>query len=116
MSRIAGVNIPPHKHIVIGLQQIFGIGHTRAKNICALANVAEDIKVRDLSDAELEALRVETIKFDIEGDLRREISMNIKEKMDMGCYEGIRHRHGLPMRGQRTKTNASTRKKRKKKK
>ena len=116
MSRIAGVNIPPHKHVVIGLREIFGIGKTRAKQICAAANVAESSKVHDLTDAELEALRVETVKYDIEGELRRTVSMNIKEKMDMGCYEGIRHRHGLPLNGQRTKTNARTRKGRRKKK
>lgn len=116
MSRIAGVNIPPQKHIVIGLQAIYGIGISRAKKICAAANVAESAKSIDLTDAELEALRVETVKYDIEGELRREVSMNIKEKMDMGSYEGHRHRHGLPLRGQRTSTNARTRKKRRKKK
>lgn len=116
MSRIAGVNIPPQKHIVIGLQDIYGIGQTRARKICAAANVAESSKSIDLTDAELESLRVETVKFNIEGELRREVSMNIKEKMDMGSYQGNRHRHGLPMHGQRTKTNASTRKRRRKKK
>lgn len=115
MSRIAGVNIPSHKHIVIGLQSIFGIGPTRAKLICAQANVAESSKVTDLTDAELESLRVETMKYEIEGELRRTISINIKEKLDMGCYQGIRHRRGLPLRGQRTSTNARTRKRRKKK-
>lgn len=110
MARIAGVNIPVQKHTVIGLTAIFGVGRTRAEQICAAANVAEDIKVKDLTEEQLEALRAEVDKFDVEGDLRREVSMNIKRLMDLGCYRGIRHRNHLPLRGQRTKTNARTRK------
>lgn len=110
MARIAGVNIPVNKHIVIGLQAVFGVGATRAKSICESANVAPDTKVRELSEEQLEALRSEVDKFTIEGDLRREISMNIKRLMDLGTNRGIRHRRNLPVRGQRTKTNARTRK------
>jgi len=110
MARIAGINIPTHKHTVIGLTAIFGIGATRAKLICAASGVKTDAKIKDLTEQELELLRGEVAKFDVEGDLRREVSMNIKRLMDLGCYRGIRHRRGLPLRGQRTRTNARTRK------
>ncbi|WP_024872142.1 30S ribosomal protein S13 [Tolumonas lignilytica] len=110
MARIAGINIPDHKHAVIALTAIYGVGDTRAKNICAAAGIAEDVKVKDLDEAQIEALRTEVGKFTVEGDLRREVSMNIKRLMDLGCYRGLRHRRGLPVRGQRTKTNARTRK------
>lgn len=110
MARIAGINIPDHKHAVIALTAIYGIGDTRAKNICAAAGIAEDVKIKDLDEAQIEALRTEVGKFTVEGDLRREVSMNIKRLMDLGCYRGLRHRRGLPVRGQRTKTNARTRK------
>lgn len=110
MARIAGVNIPNHAHAVIGLQAIFGIGATRAQQVCAAAGVNPAAKVKDLTDAEMEALRDEVAKFTVEGDLRREITMSIKRLMDMGCYRGFRHRRGLPCRGQRTRTNARTRK------
>lgn len=110
MARIAGVNIPPQKHTVIALTSIYGVGRTRAKQICSEAKIAEDAKIKDLSEAELEALRAEVGKFTVEGDLRRETSMNIKRLMDLGCYRGLRHRHRLPVRGQRTRTNARTRK------
>ena len=110
MARIAGINIPDHKHAVIALTAIYGVGDTRAKQICAAAGIAEDVKVKDLDEAQIEALRTEVGKFTVEGDLRREVSMNIKRLMDLGCYRGLRHRRGLPVRGQRTKTNARTRK------
>jgi small subunit ribosomal protein S13 len=110
VARIAGINIPDNKHTVIALTAIYGIGPTRAKGICASTGVAPDMKVRDLSEAELEKIRGEMASLTIEGDLRREISMNIKRLMDLGSYRGIRHRRGLPLRGQRTKTNARTRK------
>ncbi|MBN3859716.1 MAG: 30S ribosomal protein S13 [Neisseriaceae bacterium] len=110
MARIAGVNIPNKAHVVIGLQSIYGIGDTRAKLICVAADVEPSKKVQDLSDAELERLRDEVAKYDVEGDLRREVSMSVKRLMDMGCYRGFRHRRGLPCRGQRTRTNARTRK------
>ncbi|WP_374349074.1 30S ribosomal protein S13 [Chitinimonas sp.] len=110
MARIAGVNIPNHQHTVIGLQAIYGIGQTRAKAICATAGVPTDRKIKDLTDAEMDKLREEVGKFTVEGDLRREITMNIKRLMDLGCYRGLRHRRGLPARGQRTRTNARTRK------
>lgn len=110
MARIAGVNIPDNKHTVIALTAIYGVGRTRARQICAGAGVATDVKIRDLAEAELESLRAEAAKLTLEGDLRREVSMNIKRLMDMGCYRGIRHRRGLPLRGQRTRTNARTRK------
>jgi small subunit ribosomal protein S13 len=110
MARIAGINIPVQKHVVIALTSIYGIGPTRARQICEAAGVAEDRKVRDLSEAEVEALRTEVGKYVVEGDLRREVSMNIKRLMDLGCYRGLRHRRGLPLRGQRTRTNARTRK------
>jgi len=110
MARIAGVNIPNHQHTVIGLQAIYGIGQTRAKAICVIASVPADRKIKDLTDAEMDKLREEVGKFTVEGDLRREITMNIKRLMDLGCYRGLRHRKGLPARGQRTRTNARTRK------
>ncbi len=110
MSRIAGINIPVHKHVVIGLTAIYGIGPTRAREICESANIAPETKVKDLSEPELDTLRGEVAKFTVEGDLRREIAMNIKRLMDLGCYRGIRHRRSLPLRGQRTRTNARTRK------
>jgi len=110
MARIAGINIPVNKHAVIALTAIYGIGRSRAADICDSAEVAQDAKVRDLSEAEVERVRKEVGKFVVEGDLRRDVSMNIKRLMDLGCYRGIRHRRGLPLRGQRTKTNARTRK------
>jgi len=110
MARIAGINIPTHKHVVIGLTSIFGIGRTRSQKILADAGIAPETKVRDLSEEQLDVLRTAIGKFTVEGDLRREISMNIKHLMDMGCNRGIRHRRGLPVRGQRTRTNARTRK------
>lgn len=110
MARIAGINIPVQKHTWVALTSIYGIGRTRAQEICQNAGVSPDIKVRDLSEAEVENLRTEVAKFPVEGDLRRDVSMNIKRLMDLGCYRGIRHRRGLPLRGQRTKTNARTRK------
>jgi small subunit ribosomal protein S13 len=110
MARIAGVNIPNHQHTEIGLTAIFGIGRTRARFICEASNVAFNKKVKDLTDADLEKLCEEVGKFIVEGDLRREVTMNIKRLMDLGCYRGVRHRKGLPMRGQRTRTNARTRK------
>jgi small subunit ribosomal protein S13 len=110
MARIAGVNIPDRKHAVIALTSIYGIGRTRAAEICAAAGIAQDAKLIDLSEGEVDALRAEVAKFTVEGDLRREISMNIKRLMDLGCNRGIRHRRGLPLRGQRTRTNARTRK------
>lgn len=110
MARIAGINVPVAKHTVIALQSIYGIGATRAKAICAASGVKPDVKIRDLSESEVEALRAEVGKFTVEGDLRREVSMNIKRLMDLGCFRGLRHRRSLPLRGQRTKTNARTRK------
>jgi len=110
MARIAGINIPVQKHTWIALTSIYGIGNTRARDICEAAGVASDTKVRDLSESEVENLRTEVGKYTVEGDLRRDVSMNIKRLMDLGCYRGIRHRRGLPLRGQRTKTNARTRK------
>lgn len=110
MARIAGINIPVQKHAVIALTSIYGIGRTRSQQICEAAGIRPDTKIKDLSDAELETLRSEVAKFTVEGDLRREISMNIKRLMDLGCYRGLRHRRGLPLRGQRTRTNARTRK------
>lgn len=115
MARIAGVNIPMNKHAVIALQAIHGIGQTRAKEICGKAGVNTATQVRQLKDIELEAIRAAVAQYVIEGDLRREVSMNIKRLMDLGCYRGVRHRRGLPLRGQRTKTNARTRKGRKRK-
>jgi len=110
MARIAGINVPVNKHAEIALTSIFGIGRTRAQKICVEAGVTPTTKVKDLDETQVENLRTEVAKFTIEGDLRREISMNIKRLMDLGSYRGIRHRRGLPLRGQRTKTNARTRK------
>ncbi len=110
MARIAGINVPVNKHTEIALTSIFGIGRTRAQKICSEAGVTPTTKVKDLDEGQVENLRTEVAKFTIEGDLRREISMNIKRLMDLGSYRGIRHRRGLPLRGQRTKTNARTRK------
>ena len=111
MARIAGVDIPGRKHTVIALQYIFGIGPHRAKQICEITGIPEDKKADDLDDGEVRKIR-EAIdqNFKVEGDLRREVSLHIKRLMDLGCYRGIRHRRGLPLRGQRTKTNARTRK------
>jgi len=110
VARIAGINIPLSKHIVIGLTSIYGIGNSRAQKICAEAGVAPNTPVKDLAEPEVANLRTAVAKFEVEGDLRREISMNIKRLMDLGSYRGIRHRRGLPLRGQRTRTNARTRK------
>ena len=110
MARIAGVNIPDNKHAVISLTYIFGVGRTQARKLCASTGVAEDAKIGDLSGDELDALRSKVTELNVEGDLRREVSMNIKRLMDLGCNRGIRHRRSLPLRGQRTKTNARTRK------
>jgi small subunit ribosomal protein S13 len=110
MARIAGVNIPNHQHAEIALTAIYGIGRTRAQKICDAAGVVRTIKMKDLSDADMDRLRDEVGKFTVEGDLRREVTMNIKRLMDLGCYRGLRHRKGLPCRGQRTRTNARTRK------
>jgi small subunit ribosomal protein S13 len=110
MARIAGVNIPNHQHTVIALTAIYGIGRTRAQSICVATGIAATTKIKDLTDAQMDHLRDEVGKFTVEGDLRREISMNIKRLMDLGCYRGLRHRRGLPCRGQRTRTNARTRK------
>ena len=110
MARIAGINIPPHKHAEIGLTAIFGIGRTRARKICEACGIDYTKIIKDLSDAELEKVRDQVGTFTIEGDLRRGTTMNIKRLMDIGCYRGFRHRRGLPLRGQRTKTNARTRK------
>ncbi len=109
-ARISGVNIPVQKHIVIGLTAIYGIGRSRSLKICKAANVNPQTKVKDLSEAELEGLRSEVAKVKVEGDLRREVSMNIKRLIELGTYRGLRHRRGLPVRGQRTRTNARTRK------
>lgn len=110
MARIAGVNLPVQKHTWVALTHIFGIGRTRAYAICEVTGVAPDTKVRDLTEAEQEKIRQEVGKLSVEGDLRREVGMNIKRLMDLGCYRGLRHRRGLPVRGQRTRTNARTRK------
>ena len=110
MARIAGVNIPDNKHAVISLTYIYGIGRTTAKGLCEATGVAQDAKIGDLNDEQLDALRSEIGKIQVEGDLRREVSMNIKRLLDLGCYRGLRHRKSLPVRGQRTKTNARTRK------
>ena len=110
MARIAGVNIPVHKHAVIGLTSIYGIGKTRAIEICESCSLSPAVKIKDLTEAQVESLRTAVAEFTIEGDLRREVSMDIKRLMDLGCYRGRRHRRSLPVRGQRTKTNARTRK------
>jgi small subunit ribosomal protein S13 len=110
MARIAGVNIPNHQHAEIALTAIYGIGRTTARKICEAAGVQTNAKIKDLTDAEMEKLREGVSSFTVEGDLRREVTMNIKRLMDLGCYRGLRHRKGLPVRGQRTRTNARTRK------
>ena len=110
MARIAGINIPPHQHAEIGLTAIFGIGRTRARKICEATGIPYSKKVKDLTDADLEKIRDQIAQITIEGDLRRETTMNIKRLMDLGCYRGVRHKKGLPVRGQRTRTNARTRK------
>ena len=110
MARIAGVNIPDNKHAVISLTYIYGVGRTQAKSLCAATGVAEDAKIGELSEEQMDALRNQVADMTVEGDLRREVSMNIKRLMDLGCNRGLRHRKGLPLRGQRTKTNARTRK------
>ena len=110
MARIAGVNIPVQKHTWAGLTHIYGIGRSRALEICASAGVRPETRIRDLTEAEVEAIRSQVAKIAVEGDLRREVAMSIKRLMDLGCYRGLRHRRGLPVRGQRTKTNARTRK------
>ena len=110
MARIAGINIPPNKHVGIALTHIIGVGRQRALDVCEASGIAPDVKVKDLTEPEVERIRGEIARFPVEGDLRREVSMSIKRLMDLGCYRGIRHRKGLPMRGQRTRTNARTRK------
>jgi len=110
MARIAGVNIPNHKHAEIALTAIYGIGRTRAQKICDAAKVGRSAKIKDLTETDMERLREEVSRFAVEGDLRREVTMSIKRLMDLGCYRGVRHRRGLPVRGQRTRTNARTRK------
>src|ERR1051325_4819584 len=110
MARIAGINIPMNKHVVVGLTHIFGIGKTRARDICAGAGVQPETKVKAPTEPQVAALRGQVAKITVEGDLRREVSINIKRLMDLGCYRGLRHRKGLPVRGQRTHTNARTRK------
>ncbi|MDR2710576.1 MAG: 30S ribosomal protein S13 [Burkholderiales bacterium] len=110
MARIAGVNIPNHQHAEIALTAIYGIGRSRAKDICAAAGISGATKIKDLGDAEMDKLRELITQFAVEGDLRREVTMSIKRLMDLGCYRGVRHRRGLPVRGQRTRTNARTRK------
>ena len=110
MARIAGVNLPNHQHAEIALTAIYGIGRPRAHKICDAAGVPRSTKMKDLTEAELERLRDQIGRFSVEGDLRREVTMSIKRLMDLGCYRGLRHRKGLPCRGQRTRTNARTRK------
>jgi len=114
VARIAGVNIPDHKHAQIALRSIYGVGPTRARQICKAANINPASKISELAEQDLERIRSEVSKYALEGDLRREISMNIKRQMDLGTNTGIRHRRGLPVHGQRTKTNARTRKGKKK--
>jgi small subunit ribosomal protein S13 len=110
MARIGGVNISNHQHAAIAITAIYGVGHSRARSICEAAGIGGTTKVKDLSDAQMDKLREQVGKFTIEGDLRREVSMNIKRLMDLGTYRGQRHKRGLPVRGQRTRTNARTRK------
>jgi small subunit ribosomal protein S13 len=110
MARIAGVNIPDNKHTVISLTYIFGVGRSQAQRLCADTGVAENVKIGELTEQEMDSLRTKVADMSVEGDLRREVSMNIKRLMDLGCNRGLRHRRGLPLRGQRTKTNARTRK------
>jgi small subunit ribosomal protein S13 len=110
MARIAGINVPVNKHIWVALTHIHGVGRTRAYEVCGAAGIEPSTKVKDLSEPEVARLRDAVARFTVEGDLRREVAMNIKRLMDLGCYRGIRHRRGLPARGQRTRTNARTRK------
>jgi len=110
MARIAGINIPDHKHAVIALTAIYGVGRQTASEICVKVGITPSVKIKELTEEQLEAIRNLVSKMTVEGDLRREVSMNIKRLMDLGCYRGIRHRRGLPLRGQRTRTNARTRK------
>ena len=110
MARIAGINIPDQKHAVIALTAIYGIGKTRSQSICESAGIAEHVKISELSEEQIDTLRDAVAKFVVEGDLRREVTLSIKRLMDLGTYRGLRHRRGLPFRGQRTKTNARTRK------
>ena len=110
MARIAGVNVPDNKHTEIALTAVFGIGRITAQKICATVGVNKSTKIKDLNESEIEKIRNEIDKFMVEGDLRREVSMNIKRLMDLGSYRGLRHRRGLPVRGQNTKNNARTRK------
>lgn len=110
MARIAGVNVPDNKHLSIALTSIYGIGRTRSQMICQTAGIAPDVKVKELTEVDLEKVRSEVGKYIVEGDLRREVSMSIKRLIDIGSYRGLRHRRGLPVRGQRTRTNARTRK------
>jgi small subunit ribosomal protein S13 len=110
MARISGVDIPSEKRVVVSLTYIFGIGDSTAKKICKDANVSEDIRVKNLTDEQVVALRTQVTKYKTEGDLRREVALNIKRLEEIGCYRGIRHKKGLPVRGQRTRTNARTRK------
>lgn len=110
MARIAGINLPTNKHIEIALTSIYGIGRQRAQKICDSAGISVDTQVKQLSEEDAEKLRTEVARYTVEGDLRREVAMNIKRLMDMGMYRGMRHRRGLPLRGQRTRTNARTRK------
>jgi len=110
MARIAGVNVPDRKHAVIALTAIYGIGRTRAGQICAAAGIAPHARLQELTEEQVDGIRAEVAKLTVEGDLRREVSMNIKRLMDLGSNRGIRHRRGLPVRGQRTRTNARTRK------
>lgn len=110
MARIVGVDIPNNKRVVISLQYIYGVGETTAKKILAATNIDENIRVKDLTEEQLGAIRQEITKYRVEGDARRQVALNIKRLNEIGCYRGIRHRRGLPVRGQRTKTNARTRK------
>jgi small subunit ribosomal protein S13 len=110
MARIAGINVPDHKHTVIALTEIYGIGRKTSSLICEKVGISESLKIKDLSEEQLDEVRSVISKMTVEGDLRREVSMNIKRLMDLGCYRGLRHRRGLPLRGQRTRTNARTRK------
>ena len=114
MARIAGVNIPNHQHAEIALTAIYGIGRPRAQKICDAVGIKRSAKIKDLTDSEMDRLREEVGRLTVEGDLRREVTMSIKRLMDLGCYRGVRHRRGLPVRGQRTRTNARTRRGRRK--
>jgi len=110
MARIAGINVPVNKHVIIALTHIYGVGNSRARIACQVAGIDPATPVKDLTEPEVAKLREVVAKFTVEGDLRRETAMNVKRLMDLGCYRGIRHRRGLPSRGQRTRTNARTRK------